>query len=225
MRITWRLAAALCGAAAALLLCFFRPVPEIEVSAPAMPSGHPRTDAHTAPAPAKAAQSQPPPAPRALVPRQQVSPLRARPSPPKPKRPRSACDALRQECPVAEMVQQLAVENTVVVTFGNARQRHFTQNWVYHLQVLGVRGLLVGMMNLHAGDPLCAPPLRMPPPSLPPARARRSFRLATATERPARVTSAASSSLPPCCVAAVRGPCVTLPRAHAAASPGARARD
>ena len=46
-----------------------------------------------------------------------------------------------------------AVDNTVVVTFGNMRQAHLTENWVYHLRRVGVRGMLVGMMNMRASSP------------------------------------------------------------------------
>ena len=46
-----------------------------------------------------------------------------------------------------------AVDNTVVVTFGNMKQAHFTENWVYHLRKLGVGGLLVGMMNMRFDQP------------------------------------------------------------------------
>jgi hypothetical protein len=44
------------------------------------------------------------------------------------------------ECSVEALVRMHAVDNTVVVTFGNDKQRHFTENWVYHLQQLGVGG-------------------------------------------------------------------------------------
>ena len=54
------------------------------------------------------------------------------------------------ECSVDALVRLHAVDNTVVVTFGNMRQSHFTENWVYHLRRLGVGGLLVGMMNMRA---------------------------------------------------------------------------
>lgn len=52
------------------------------------------------------------------------------------------------ECSVATLVHRHSVDNTVVVTFGNARQAKFTENWVYHLRKAGVGGLLVGMMNM-----------------------------------------------------------------------------
>lgn len=45
------------------------------------------------------------------------------------------------------------MQNTVVVTFGNMRQAHLTENWVYHLQRVGVGGLLVGMMNMSPEQP------------------------------------------------------------------------
>ena len=62
------------------------------------------------------------------------------------------CDA-DGECTVAALVRRHAVDNTVIVTFGNARQAIFTENWVYHLRRLGVGGLLVGMMNMHSAQP------------------------------------------------------------------------
>lgn len=49
---------------------------------------------------------------------------------------------------MAALVRRHAVDNTIVVTFGNMRQAHLTENWVYHWRRLGVRGLLVGMMNM-----------------------------------------------------------------------------
>ena len=54
---------------------------------------------------------------------------------------------------VAQLVRAHAVDNTIVVTFSNDRQRHITENWVYHLQQLGVGGLLVGMMNMQPEQP------------------------------------------------------------------------
>ena len=57
------------------------------------------------------------------------------------------------ECTVGALVRKHAVDNTVVVTFGNDKQRHFTENWVYHLQQLGVGGLLVGMMSMQPSQP------------------------------------------------------------------------
>ncbi len=54
---------------------------------------------------------------------------------------------------VAELVRSHAVDNTVVVTFSNDRQRHITENWVYHWQQLRVQGLLVGMMNMRVSQP------------------------------------------------------------------------
>jgi hypothetical protein len=57
------------------------------------------------------------------------------------------------ECTVEALVRKYAVDNTVVVTFGNDKQRHFTENWVYHLQQLGVGGLLVGMMSMQPSQP------------------------------------------------------------------------
>ena len=65
---------------------------------------------------------------------------------------REGCDA-SGECSVAALVRAVAVDNTVFATFGNAKQRHFTENWVYHLQQLGVGGLLVGMMNMRDTAP------------------------------------------------------------------------
>jgi hypothetical protein len=62
------------------------------------------------------------------------------------------------ECSAAVLVRHYAVEDTVIVSFGNARQRHFTSNWVYHLQRSGVNtGILVGMMNTLPHDPLYRP--------------------------------------------------------------------
>lgn len=69
-----------------------------------------------------------------------------------PKESHPQCDA-QGECSVATLVQQYAQQNTIVVTFGNTRQKAFTQNWVYHLQRAGVGGLLVGMMNADSHDP------------------------------------------------------------------------
>ena len=37
--------------------------------------------------------------------------------------------------------------------FADDKQRHFTENWVYHLQQLGVGGLLVGMMSMTPSQP------------------------------------------------------------------------
>ena len=54
---------------------------------------------------------------------------------------------------MAALVRAHAVDNTVVVTFGNERQKHFTLNWVHHLQQIGVGGLLVGMMNSKPAAP------------------------------------------------------------------------
>jgi len=66
--------------------------------------------------------------------------------------------AASAECSVERLVRHYAVDNTVLVTFGNARQRHFTANWVYHIQNVGVRaGLLVGMMNMQPTDALYVP--------------------------------------------------------------------
>ena len=66
--------------------------------------------------------------------------------------PALGCDA-NGECSVEALVARHAVDNTVVATFGNARQVHFTENWVYHLRRLGVGGLLVGMMNMQHTQP------------------------------------------------------------------------
>ena len=54
---------------------------------------------------------------------------------------------------VAQLVRAHAVDNTIVLTFSNDRQRHITENWVYHLQQLSVGGLLVGMMNMQPEQP------------------------------------------------------------------------
>lgn len=62
------------------------------------------------------------------------------------------------ECSADVLVRHYAVEGTVVVSFGNARQRHFTANWVYHLQRSRVRaGIVVGMMNMLPADTLYVP--------------------------------------------------------------------
>ena len=45
------------------------------------------------------------------------------------------------------------MDNTLVVTFGNDRQQQFSVNWVFYMQLLGVRGLLVCMMNMNASMP------------------------------------------------------------------------
>ena len=71
---------------------------------------------------------------------------------PPPSPDRSGCGA-DGECTVEALVRLHAVDNTVVVTFGNDRQRHFTENWVYHMQQLGVGGMLVGMMNMQPTQP------------------------------------------------------------------------
>lgn len=69
----------------------------------------------------------------------------------------AGCDA-PDECSVDALVRRHAVDNTVIVTFGNARQRHFTANWVLTLQSVGVSaGILVGMMNMQPSDPLYVP--------------------------------------------------------------------
>ena len=68
-----------------------------------------------------------------------------RESRPSVRSPPTECGA-PDDCRVEQLVRHYAVDNTVMVTFGNARQRHFTANWVYHLQAVGVSaGLLVGM--------------------------------------------------------------------------------
>lgn len=61
------------------------------------------------------------------------------------------CDA-NNECDVATLVQRHAQNGTIIVTFGNDKQFKFTENWVHHLRALGVGGLLVGMMGLHAAQ-------------------------------------------------------------------------
>ena len=49
------------------------------------------------------------------------------------------CDPYGQCTSVAELVQRFAVDNTIVVTFGNSKQAAFSENWVHHMQKLGVR--------------------------------------------------------------------------------------
>ena len=66
--------------------------------------------------------------------------------------PTPGCNA-QGECTVETLVRRHAVDNTVVVTFGNQKQAIFTENWVYHLRRLGVGGLLVGMMNEQPSEP------------------------------------------------------------------------
>ena len=58
------------------------------------------------------------------------------------------------ECPIPTLVRRHAENNTIIVTFGNKRQKHFSENWVKVLQSLGVGGLLVGMMNMQRTDPV-----------------------------------------------------------------------
>ena len=98
--------------------------------------------------------------PLATQPSQTVTPPKESSSPPppppsllhSPPPPEPGCDA-NGECSVAALVRRHAVDNTVVVTFGNMRQSHFTENWVYFLRKLGVGGLLVGMMNMRPTEP------------------------------------------------------------------------
>ena len=81
------------------------------------------------------------------------------PPPPPPPPPPSASQTIPEgcdshgECTVEALVRRHAVDNTVVVTFGNAKQSIFTENWVYHLRRLGVGGILVGMMNQIVTEP------------------------------------------------------------------------
>ena len=76
------------------------------------------------------------------------------PSPPQPSVvPLASCDAYGECVSPAELARRYAVDNTLVVTFGNDRQQQFTVNWVGHMQRLHVRGLLVGMMNMNASMP------------------------------------------------------------------------
>ena len=95
-----------------------------------------------------------------LEPERPVEPARLRGRPSKPVPPPEAAASLLPEgcgadgeCTVEALVRKYAVDNTVVVTFGNDKQRHFTENWVYHLQQLGVGGLLVGMMSMQPSQP------------------------------------------------------------------------
>ena len=67
--------------------------------------------------------------------------------------PPSDCDDYGECQSVTELARQYAVDNTLVVTFGNDKQAQFSVNWVYHMQRLGVKGLLVGMMNMNASMP------------------------------------------------------------------------
>ena len=93
----------------------------------------------------------PPPSPSASL------AARSFPPPPPPPTPSPintpGCDPSTGECTVEALVRRHAVQNTVVVTFGNMRQAHLTENWVYHLQRVGVGGLLVGMMNMSPEQP------------------------------------------------------------------------
>ena len=89
-----------------------------------------------------------------------LEPSRPRGRPSKPVPPSEAAASLLPEgcgadgeCTVDALVRKYAVDNTVVVTFGNDKQRHFTENWVYHLQQLGVGGLMVGMMSMQPSQP------------------------------------------------------------------------
>ncbi|KAL1507978.1 hypothetical protein AB1Y20_007580 [Prymnesium parvum] len=84
---------------------------------------------------------------RSPLPRPRLTP----PPAPSPRPP--PCDPHGQCVSVAELARQFAVDNTLVVTFGNDRQQHFSVNWVAYMQRLGVRGLLVGMMNMNASMP------------------------------------------------------------------------
>lgn len=45
-------------------------------------------------------------------------------------------------------------QNTIIATFGNTKQRFFTENWVYHVQQLRIGGVLIGVMNTEPDDPL-----------------------------------------------------------------------
>ena len=87
----------------------------------------------------------PPSAPRAAAPPHSLESLA-----PWPTTVLHDCDPYGQCISVAELVQRFAVDNTIVVTFGNSKQAAFSENWVHHMQKLGVRGLLVGMMNMNA---------------------------------------------------------------------------
>ena len=57
---------------------------------------------------------------------------------------------------VATLVRQHSVANTIIVTFTNDRQMHFTLNWARHWKrMAGLRaGLLVGTMNMRDTDAL-----------------------------------------------------------------------
>lgn len=98
-----------------------------------------------------------------LEPEPPLEPSRPRGRPSKPVPPSDTAASLLPEgcgadgeCTVDALVRKYAVDNTVVVTFGNDKQRHFTENWVYHLQQLGVSGLLVGMMSMQPSQPTYA---------------------------------------------------------------------
>ena len=95
-----------------------------------------------------------------LEPEPPLEPSRPRGRPSKPVPPSDTAASLLPEgcgadgeCTVEALVRKYAVDNTVVVTFGNDKQRHFTENWVYHLQQLGVSGLMVGMMSMQPSQP------------------------------------------------------------------------
>ena len=126
------------------------PPPPTEAQSPPTSEAQPKvTQEAAAPfrsfVPARYAAS-PPPASRSPSP----SPSPPRPPPPAPAL--TGCEATG-ECSVESLVRRHAVDNTVVVTFGNMKQAHFTENWVYHLRKLGVGGLLVGMMNMRFDQP------------------------------------------------------------------------
>ena len=107
------------------------PPPGVRVASPPPPPP-PVADTASPPLPTRLARADSPPPSGALEP---------------------GCDS-DGECSVDALVRRHKQQNTVVVTFGNSRQRHFTENWVAHLQELGVGGLLVGMMNMQRTDVL-----------------------------------------------------------------------
>ncbi len=58
----------------------------------------------------------------------------------------------RDECSLQTLVQTVRHRNTIVATFTNTRQAHFTTNWVHHLRAANVKPLLVGVMNVRLKD-------------------------------------------------------------------------
>ena len=50
-------------------------------------------------------------------------------------------------CAGRELVQQVAANGCVIVTWANHHYLDFVLNWVHHLQLLGVTSYLVGAMD------------------------------------------------------------------------------